>query len=184
MAHYGSLGDLGFTADVPDVRGADVYGSEDEKIGNIEDVIFDHETMEIRFVVIEGGDSSRSHKFLFPVNRIFDDNKHRDGFVIGITKQKSEDFPDFDKRSLESKESWKMYLDEFNKFWEEDPVMHRRGSDRIVTPTSEELRASGNLSDSDADVGEASGDLEFSASKLFLSGFQTCSPTPHRAHIK
>jgi hypothetical protein len=140
--------------------------------------------MEIRFVMIEGGDRSQSHRFLFPVNRIFDDNKHRDGFVIGITKQKSEDFPDFDKRSLKSKESWKKYLDEFNKFWEEDPVMHRRGSDRIVTPTSEELRASGNLSDSDADVGEASGDLEFSASKLFLSGFQTCSPTPHRAHIK
>ena len=52
MAHYGSLGNHRFTADVPDVRGADVYGSEDERIGNIEDVIFDHETMEIRFVVI------------------------------------------------------------------------------------------------------------------------------------
>jgi hypothetical protein len=32
--------------------------------------------MEIRFVVIEGGDRSQSHKFLFPVNRIFDDDKH------------------------------------------------------------------------------------------------------------
>ena len=106
------LGNLRFTADVPDVRGADVYGSEDEKIGNIEDVIFDHETMEIRFAVIEGGDRSQSHKFLFPVNRIFGDNKHRDGFAIAINKQKSEDFPDFDKSSLESKESWKKYLDE------------------------------------------------------------------------
>jgi hypothetical protein len=59
--------------------------------------------MEIRFVVIEGGDRSQSHKLLFPVNRIFDHNKHRYGFAIGITQQKSEDFPDFDKRSLESK---------------------------------------------------------------------------------
>jgi hypothetical protein len=58
--------------------------------------------MEIRFVVIEGVDRSQSHKSLFPVNRIFDDNKHRDGFAMGITRQKSEDFPDFDKRSLES----------------------------------------------------------------------------------
>lgn len=63
MAHYGSLGDHRFAADVPHVRGADVYGS-------------DHETMAIRFVVMEGGDSSQSHKFLFPVNRIFDDDKH------------------------------------------------------------------------------------------------------------
>jgi sporulation protein YlmC with PRC-barrel domain len=166
MAHDGSLGDHRFTADVPEVRGADVYGSDDEKIGNIEDVIFDHETTEIRFVVIEGGDRSQSHKFLLPVNRIFDDNKHRDGFAIGITKQKSEGFPDFDKRSLESTESWKKYLGRFEKFWAEDPVMHRRGSDRILTPTPEELRAGGNISDSDADAG-ASGDLEFSAGELF-----------------
>jgi len=81
--------------------------------------------MEIRFVVIEGGDRSQSHKFVFPANRIFDDNKHRDGFAIGSPSKKSEDFPDFDKRSLESKESWKKYLDEFKKFCEEDPVMHR-----------------------------------------------------------
>jgi hypothetical protein len=60
------------------------------------------------------------------VNRIFDHNKHRYGFAVGITKQKSEDSPDFDKRALESKESWKKYLDEFKKFWEEDPAMHRR----------------------------------------------------------
>ena len=129
--------------------------------------------MEIRFVVIEGGDRSQSHKFLFPVNRIFDDNKHRDGFAIVITKQKSEDFPDFDKRSLESKESWKKYLDEFNKFWEEDPVMHRRGSDRIVTPTPEELRASGNAGDRHADGGQASG-----RSGIF------CGRTPSRADFR
>ena len=188
MAHYGNLADHRFTADVPDVRGADVYGSEDEKIGNIEDVIFDHETMEIRFVVIEGGDSSQSHKFLFPVNRIFDNKKHRDGFAIGITKQKSEDFPDFDKRSLEAKESWKKYLDEFSKFWEEDPILHRRGSDRIVTPTPEELRASGNASDSDADAGQASGDLEFSAGELFSERisdvFSDTTPGAHKVTLR
>ena len=38
--------------------------------------------------------------------------------------------------------------------------MRRRGSDRILTPTPEELRANGNGSDSDADA-RASGDLEF-----------------------
>ena len=161
MAHYGSLGDQRFTADVPDVRGADVYGSEDERIGNIEDVIFDHETMEIRFVVIEGGDRSQSHKFLVPVNRIFDDYKHRDGFAIGITKQKSQGFPDFDNA--------------------------QRGSDRILTPTPEELRASGNVSDSDADAG-ASGDLEFSAGELFPERisdlFSATAPGAHKVTLR
>jgi sporulation protein YlmC with PRC-barrel domain len=188
MAHCGSLGDHRFSPDVADIRGVNVYGSDDERIGNIEDVIFDHETMEIRFAVIEGGDRSQSHKFLFPVNRIFDDNKHGNGFAIGITKQKSEDFPDFDKRSLESKESWKKYLDEFQKFWEEDPVMHRRGSDRILTPTPEELRASGDVSDSDANTGEASGDREFSAGELFPERisdvFSDARPGAHKVTLR
>jgi len=55
------------------------------------------------------------------VNRIFDDNKHRDGFAIGITKQKSEGFPDFDKRSLESTESWKKYLGDSRSFGQRIP---------------------------------------------------------------
>jgi sporulation protein YlmC with PRC-barrel domain len=92
MAHYGSSGGHRFTADVPDVRGADVYGSEDEKIGNIEDVTFDHGTMEIRFVVIEGGDRSQSHKFLFPVNRILDDNKHPTASPLSSPSKKVKTF--------------------------------------------------------------------------------------------
>jgi hypothetical protein len=122
------------------------------------------------------------------VNRIFDDNKHRDSFAIGITKQKSEDFPDFDKKSLDSKETWKKYLDEFKKFWEEDPVMHRRGSDRIVMPTPEELRASGNVSDSDGDAREASGDLGFSADELFPERisdvFSDTAPGAHKVTLR
>ncbi len=74
--------------------------------------------MEIRLAVMEGGDSSPRHKFLFPLNRVFDDNQHRDGFAIGINQQISEDSPDFATSALESKESWKKYLDEFRKFWE------------------------------------------------------------------
>ena len=118
------------------------------------------------------------------MNGIFDDSKHRDGFAIGITKQTSEDFPDFEKRSLESKESGKKYRDEFKKFWEGDRVMHRRGSDRIVTPTPEELRARGNGGDRDADPGQASGDWKFLRANFFPSGLQTCSPTLHQAHIR
>jgi hypothetical protein len=92
MAHYGRLGDLRLSPDVADIRDADVYGSQDEKIGNIEDLIFDHETMEIRFAVIEGGDSSQSHKLLFPLNRAFDDNKHPTASPLASTSKKVRTF--------------------------------------------------------------------------------------------
>ncbi len=46
MAHYGLLRDYRFedlgTED--DIRGANIYGRDDEKLGKIDDVIFDHST--------------------------------------------------------------------------------------------------------------------------------------------
>ena len=47
MAHFGTLRDYHFN-DVDeatdDVRGSKVYGPDDEKLGKIDDVIFDHST--------------------------------------------------------------------------------------------------------------------------------------------
>ena len=54
MPHYGILRDYRFD-DIEDVRGADVYGVNDEKLGTIDDVIFDHSSGEIRYVVIDTG---------------------------------------------------------------------------------------------------------------------------------
>jgi sporulation protein YlmC with PRC-barrel domain len=36
-----------------DIRGAKVYGRNDEKPGKIDDVIFDHETGAIQYVVVD-----------------------------------------------------------------------------------------------------------------------------------
>ena len=130
--------------------------------------------MEIAYVVIEGGDESHSQKFLFPADRVGDDATHRDSLFIDITKQQSQEFPRFDEKSLKSEDGWKKYLDEFKRFWEEDPVMHRRGSDRIVTPTPEELRATGNISEG----GEASGELGISAAELFPQRITDVFPDP------
>jgi sporulation protein YlmC with PRC-barrel domain len=46
MAHYGLLHDYRFEdiATAEDIRGTKVYGRNDEKLGTIDDVIFDHAT--------------------------------------------------------------------------------------------------------------------------------------------
>jgi hypothetical protein len=66
--------------------------------------------------------------------------------------------------------------------------MHRPGSDRIVTPTPEELRASGNVSDSETDAGEASGDVQFSAGELFSERisevFSDTTPGAHKVTLR
>src|SRR5919204_30939 len=51
MAHYGTLQDYRFTdtdAAKDDIRGSKIYGRDDEKLGKIDDVIFDHSTGAIR----------------------------------------------------------------------------------------------------------------------------------------
>jgi hypothetical protein len=42
--------------------------------------------------VIEGGDRSQSHKFLFPVNRILDDNKHPTASPLSSPSKKVKTF--------------------------------------------------------------------------------------------
>lgn len=45
MAHFGTLRNYRFSdtqAACEDIRGAKVYGRDDEKLGKIDDVIFDH----------------------------------------------------------------------------------------------------------------------------------------------
>ncbi len=42
MAHFGTLRDYKFAQEAGDIRGAELYGAKDEKLGKIDDVIFDH----------------------------------------------------------------------------------------------------------------------------------------------
>jgi uncharacterized protein YrrD len=58
MAHCGLLRNYRFSDSseaAEDIRGAKLYGVNDEKLGKIEDVIFDHSTGLIRYVVVDTG---------------------------------------------------------------------------------------------------------------------------------
>jgi sporulation protein YlmC with PRC-barrel domain len=143
MAHYGFLRDYRFddegTAD--DIRGAAIYGSNDEKLGKIDDVIFDHSTGNIRYVVIDAGGWFSSKKFLLPPDRIRASQKHEDDFEISATKDQIQRFPEYKESDLGSDEDWKRYEKRYEAAWEDGPVQHRKGSDRDITPTPQEMPA-------------------------------------------
>ena len=143
MAHYGLLRDYRFddegTAD--DIRGAKVYGTDDEKLGKIDDVIFDHSTGNIRYVVIDAGGWLHSKKFLLPPDRLRASQKHEDDFEISATKDQIEHFPEYKEKDLESEDNWKDYEKRYKAAWHDGPVQHRRGSDRDITPTPDEMPA-------------------------------------------
>lgn len=141
MAHYGTLRDYRFeqaeTAD--DIRGSHVYNVQDEKLGKIDDVIFDHATGEVRYVVIDTGGWLSSKKFIVPPDRLRSSAEHKDDFVTDMSKMQIESFPPYNEKDLEDDARWKDYENRYRSKWETGPVMHRAETDRNITPTTAQM---------------------------------------------
>ena len=142
MAHYGTLRDFEFPAEVDDIRGSTVYDLEGQKIGKIDDVVLDHSTAQVKYAVVDSGGWLHSHKFLVPAERIKPCGEDEDEFTVGVTKQQVESFPPYDEKKLESEEDWKAYENEYKQGWHAGPVQHRHGTDHDITPTPAEMSVS------------------------------------------
>ena len=143
MAHYGLLRDYRFDdlGTEEDIRGSNVYGRNDEKLGKIDDVIFDHSTGAIRYIVVDTGGWFKHKKFLVPPHRLHSSAEQKVDFTVNLDKQQIENFPPYDESDLESDERWRKYDKRLEQAWHDGPVLHREGSDRTITPTPEEMPA-------------------------------------------
>jgi sporulation protein YlmC with PRC-barrel domain len=138
MAHYGILRDFRFANTdeaADDIRGSQVYGRGDEKLGKIDDVIFDHSSGNIRYLVIDTGGWLSSKKFLVPPDRLGNSTQHQGDFEIDADKRQIETFPPYDEEDLGSDEKWQAYEKRYESAWHDGPVQHRKGSDHNITPT-------------------------------------------------
>jgi sporulation protein YlmC with PRC-barrel domain len=147
MTRYGTLGDYRFTDTQEaalDIRGSKIYGLNDQKLGEIDDVIFDEATGAIVFVAVDTGGWLSSKKFIVPPQEIRPSLQHEDDFLVDLTKEQIESFPPYDQKTLTSEEKWADYEKHYREKWVEKPVMHREASDRIVTPTTEQQLGAGS----------------------------------------
>jgi hypothetical protein len=142
MAHYGNLKDAPIAEAGEDVRGSHLYGWNDEKLGKIDDVIFDHSTGDIHYVVVDTGGWLHSKKFLVPAERLRASRKHENDYEADVSKRQIESFPPYHEEDLESDSKWKGYEDRYRAKWVANPVMHRAETDRNLTPTTQQ--ATGN----------------------------------------
>ena len=139
MPHYGLLGTQQLTqTPAEEIRGATLYGLHDEKLGKIDDVIFDHSSGDISYVVVDTGGWLSSKKFLVPANRLHSSAEHKDDFSSDLTRQRIEDFPAYREGDLKDEKSWADYEGRYRAKWETGPVMHRAGTDRNITPTTQQ----------------------------------------------
>jgi len=139
MANYGMLRNYRFTDAAEDIRGSKLYGLDDEKLGKIDDVIFDHSDGAIRYVVVDTGGWLSTKKFIVPADRLRPSTEHDDAFAVDLTKAQVENFPPYKETDLESDEQWSDYEGNYRSKWEADPVMHRKETDRNITPTTQQM---------------------------------------------
>jgi hypothetical protein len=140
MAQYGMLRDYRLTETSEDIRGSKLYGVNDEKLGKIDDVIFDHSTAAIRYVVVDTGGWLSTKKFVVPAERLRVSAEHPDDFAVDLTKEQIEGFPPYSESDLESDEQWGDYEGRYRSKWKSGPVMHRAETDRNITPTTQQMK--------------------------------------------
>jgi hypothetical protein len=140
-AHYGMLRDFRFSDDVDDIRGSALYGLDDDKLGKIDDVIFDHATGTIQYAVVDTGGWLSTKKFLVPADRIYPYTKNADDFAIDATKKQVEALPKFDEDVTTTDAQWNEYNTRYREAWGSGPVMHKEGSTHSITPEASEMPA-------------------------------------------
>jgi hypothetical protein len=159
MTRYGTLGDYRFSNTQEaaiDIRGSKVYGPGDDKLGEIDDVVFDEATGAIVYVVVDTGGWLTSKRFIVPPDHVRPSMQHENDFLVDLRKKQIESFPPYDSGELSSEEKWADYEKRYRSKWVEDPVMHRAETDRNITPTTKQQigAGSGTIPVSDADTAE------------------------------
>jgi sporulation protein YlmC with PRC-barrel domain len=139
MAQQGMLRDYRFTEAAEDVRGSKLYGRNDEKLGKIDDVIFDHSSGSIGYVVVDTGGWLSTKKFIVPADRLRASAEHKDDFAVDLSKEQVESLPPYEESHLESDQQWSDYEGKYRSKWDTGPVMHREGTDRNITPTTQQM---------------------------------------------
>ena len=145
MAHLGTLHDFRFENSTDDIRGAALYGREDEKLGKIKDVIFDHSSGAVQYAVVDTGGWLKSKLFLVPAERIRPRSDREDEYFVALSKEQIENFPVYDENTVGDEKRWDTYERAYRgsaKFEETGGVLHQAGGTNILV--SDGLRAQGS----------------------------------------
>jgi hypothetical protein len=165
MAHLGTLRDFRFEDQTDDVRGAALYGRDNEKLGKIDDVIFDHSSGQLKYAIVDTGGWLSSKRFLVTADRIRPRGDKEDEYLADLTKKQVETFPAYDESHLSDEKRWGEYERDYRRasgFEETGGVLHQAGGTNILVPDSL----------------PSEGDAPTTRSGQPVSGYK--SPIPHR----
>jgi hypothetical protein len=107
------------------------------------DVIFDHDTLEMQYLVVDSDGWLEAGTFLLRVDRVSADENDEDSLVAGVTRQQIVKSPQYDNSTLQSKDEWKKYEQEFKRYWDEAQVFSDTapGSSKVTLRPKSAARA-------------------------------------------
>jgi len=146
MAHLGTLGQYRFKDKVDDVRGSEIYGRNNEKLGTVDDVIFDHDTFEIHHIVVDSGGWLSNRKFTIPAGHL--SIRDQGDLQADLTRdQIQQRFPRYEENVHQDPDRWKEYENKHREAYSEaGGVLHKEGSPNLITPDPDEMpAASGDI---------------------------------------
>jgi hypothetical protein len=98
-----------------DIRDVSLYGRGDEKLGSVEDAVFDLETGAVHYLIVDAGWLNKP-RFVIPADQVYA-YADRDEFYSNLSKQDVESLPEFHDESLMSAETFTNYEREYKNAW-------------------------------------------------------------------
>jgi PRC-barrel domain/Alternative complex III, ActD subunit len=107
-----------FSDRVEDIRGATLYGSNSDKIGTIDDVIYDSDSYTARYAIVDTGGLFKTRRFLIPADYLRSAASDPDAFYTDLTKDYVENLPEFDENVLGAQQRFSEYDDRYRSKWQ------------------------------------------------------------------
>ena len=114
------------------IRGINIYGIDNEKLGTVDDALVDDVTGDLRYLLVDSG-WLRSHRFVVPADQVFAYNDS-DDLYANLHKADVESLPELRDDTLLTSDAFARYESDYRRAWRYDADPGRvRPSNRLVT---------------------------------------------------
>lgn len=140
MNRYRTFRDFHLPNAAEDVRGAELFGENDDKLGVIADVVFDSDTNKVIYAVVDTGGWLKSNRFLVPADHIFPHGGTEQTYQTDLTRAWIERFPEYNEKDLDSVELWNDYEGRYRAAWPEPGEHDITAQTKAAAATTSESR--------------------------------------------
>src|SRR4051794_9024214 len=101
-----------------DIRGASVYGADEEKLGTVHDALVDDRSGELRYLLVESG-WLNARRFIVPADQVYG-YRDDDDLYANLRRGDVEALPEFRDDVLLSNEALATYESDYRRKWRYD----------------------------------------------------------------